>query len=115
MESIQQKYLVSKNVCHGVVYDLEFHQKMEAFKDANQGLNLIYRGMKLYLKKKPEGKKFHDPLAACVAIEPNICEFREVKMQRQKGGWGAILAQGTHTYISIKVDKTKFFEVFTKN
>jgi len=105
--TIEKRYLVSKNVCHGVVYDAEFHKKMAVVKDKSKGLNLIYRGMEQYLLKNQQGKKLHDPLAACVAIDKSICEFKEVEMYRQNGKWGA------NTFISISVDKEKFVNVFT--
>lgn len=40
---------------------------------------LILKGMSSYLVKNPSGKKFHDPLAASVALNRDICEFAEVK------------------------------------
>jgi len=110
---IEERYLVSKNVCHGMVYDAEFEQKMEAVKHKSEGLNLIYQGMHQYLLNHPLGKKFHDPLAACVAIDKNICEFREVEIYRQKGQWGANLKEGTNTFITVSVDTKKFINVFT--
>ena len=110
---IEERYLVSKNVCHGVVYDAEFDQKMEAVKHKSEGFNLIYQGMHQYLQRHPLGKKLHDPLAACVAIDKNICEFREVEMYRQKGQWGANLKKGTNTFITISVALKKFVNVFT--
>jgi len=111
--TIDERYLVSKNVCHGVVYDTEFHKKMEVVKDKSKGLNLIYQGMDRYLLKHREGKKLHDPLAACVAIDKSICEFREVEMYRHKGEWGANLKEDTNTFITISVNLEKFINVFT--
>jgi inosine-uridine nucleoside N-ribohydrolase len=113
MPLIEQRYLVSKNVCHGVVYDAEFHQKMQPIQSNHLGLALIYRGMDIYLKKNEHGKMFHDPLAACVAIDPSVCVFREVKMLRQKGEWGAELAENTRTLISIAINTDKFWEVLS--
>ncbi|MDM8559468.1 nucleoside hydrolase [Candidatus Parabeggiatoa sp. HSG14] len=111
--TIETRYLVSKNVCHGVVYDAALHQKIEAVKNKSKGLNLIYQGMGQYLLKNQQGKKLHDPLAACVAIDKDICQFKEVEMYRQKGEWGANLKEGTNTFISISVHEEKFAHVFT--
>ena len=109
---IKQRHLVSKNVCHGMIYNKEWHERVAPYKDKTAGLELIYKGMDLYLQKSREGKKFHDPLAAVVALEPSVCEFREVKMFRQKGEWGAELMEGTNTFISIRADLEMFFDVF---
>lgn len=108
---IEKRLLVSKNVCHGLAYDAEMHEKMEVYKDRSAGLYWVYKGMDKYLQRKPTGKLFHDPLAACVAIEPSICEFREVELYRAKGEWGSKLATGSNTFISIAVNKDRFFEV----
>lgn len=110
---IRTRDLVSKNVCHGLVYDMGLHNTLAAMKDHSPGLQLIYRGMELYLAQHPEGKMLHDPLAACVAIDRDICVFREVEMYRSKGEWGARLQTGTATHIAIAVDKSRFMQVFT--
>lgn len=108
---IKKRLLVSKNVCHGLAYDAEMHEKMGAYKDNSAGLYWVHKGMDKYLKRKPYGKLFHDPLAACVAIDPSVCEFREVKLYKARGEWGSNLALGSNTFISIAVDKERFFEV----
>lgn len=109
---IAARILVSKNVCHGVTYDAAFHEYMAKFKDTHIGYQLIYSGMQTYLKKRKRGKKLHDPLAACVAIDPTICQFKEVELYRKKGAWGANEKVGSKTHISISVDKERFWSVF---
>lgn len=111
--SIKEKYLVSKNVCHGIVYDQEMHEYFSLYKEASVAMRIMYRGMEIYLKKKPQGKKFHDPLALAVSIDPTVCEFREVRMYRARGEWGANLEQGSNTFISIAADKDKMIEILT--
>lgn len=56
--------------------------------------------MTMYLGKKGS-KMFHDPLAVCVAIDPRVCEFREVTLYRSKQGWGSVLSPGSGTFISV--------------
>lgn len=112
---IKKRHLVSKNVCHGVVYNQDWHDRLKADRYKTAGLDLIYKGMDLYLKKRPEGKKFHDPLAAAVAVDPSICEFREVKLYRQKGDWGSYLSEDSNTFISINMNLERFWEVFVMN
>lgn len=112
---IKQRHLVSKNVCHGVIYDAQMQEEFLPFRTKSIGLNYVCKGMELYLKKHPKGKKFHDPLAAAVLIEPTTCTFAEVKLFRQKGEWGANLEEGSNTFISIAADVEKMVQVLTDN
>ena len=66
--------------------------------------------MELYLSKNPNGKMFHDPLAACVAVNREIAEFREIEVYNQAGQWGARLAPNTGTFITIGVNTELFFK-----
>ncbi len=108
---IKRKYFISKNVCHGVIYDQEMHERIKPHRHNNIGLNMMVDGMEYYLKHKPSGKAFHDPLAACAAIDPSIIDFREVEIYREKGEWGSRLADGSNTFISISYDREKFEKV----
>jgi pyrimidine-specific ribonucleoside hydrolase len=99
---------VSKNVCHGVSYDGEMHRRFEAVKDKSLALRLIWKGMDVYLRKQPAGKKFHDPLAACCAIDESIGTWAEVELYREKGAWGARLSPGSGTWIITDYDHDKF-------
>mmetsp|Transcript_19513 Transcript_19513/g.39498 ORF Transcript_19513/g.39498 Transcript_19513/m.39498 type:complete len:377 (+) Transcript_19513:3-1133(+) len=83
--------MVAKNVCHGVVYDVAFHSKMQKIKNGNPGLEFIYDAMDRYLRKRPGGKKLHDPLAAVVALVPEVCSYAYVTPFRVKGKWGSRL------------------------
>lgn len=105
------KRFVSKNVCHGIVYDNKMHERIKPYRYNNAGLSLLVEGMDLYLKNKPGGKAFHDPLAACVAISSDCCEFREVEIYREKGEWGSRLKNGTNTFVSVKCNRDRFEEV----
>jgi pyrimidine-specific ribonucleoside hydrolase len=109
------KRFVSKNVCHGIIYDNEMHERIKPYRHNNIGLNLIVEGMSKYLSKKPDGKAFHDPLAACVAISTDCCDFREVEIYRQKGEWGARLKEGTNTFISVNCNRDRFEQVLIGN
>ena len=111
-ENIGKRLLVSKNVCHGEVYTKELHERYEDVKDNDECTKLIYKAMDIYLKKKPEGKKLHDPLAACTAINPEVCEFKEVEMFRERGKWGAKAKDDTNTWISWKANRELFHKVW---
>lgn len=108
--NIALRRFVSKNVCHGVYYDQKMHESVGALKSKSQSLSLIWKGMEAYLKKHPEGKKFHDPLAACCAIDESIGTWVEVEIFREKGEWGAKKASGTNTWIIIDYSHEKFLQ-----
>lgn len=109
---IKRVQLVSKNVCHGVLYGEEFHAKVEPHKDKTPGLQLIYSGMSNYLRKKKRAKAFHDPLAACTAVNQSICDWSMVSIYREKGKWGSNPGSGP-TFISTKVDMDLFAKTLT--
>lgn len=107
-DKISERRCVSKNVCHGVIYDLEMHKFIEPFKNNNLGLSLMFAGMEVYLNNRPSGKAFHDPLAACVAIDNSICDFAYVELYRERGEWGSRYSDNLNTYISTSVNMDKF-------
>jgi pyrimidine-specific ribonucleoside hydrolase len=109
--AVGSRRLVSKNVCHGVTYDADLHARVTAVKDRSPALALIWRGMQHYLRKRPGGKIFHDPLAACCAIDPTIATWAEVEVYRAKGEWGSRLSPGTGTHIIIDLDRDRFVDV----
>eukprot|EP00929_Paragymnodinium_shiwhaense_P062701 TRINITY_DN31305_c0_g1_i1.p1 TRINITY_DN31305_c0_g1~~TRINITY_DN31305_c0_g1_i1.p1 ORF type:complete len:626 (+),score=97.81 TRINITY_DN31305_c0_g1_i1:125-2002(+) len=116
--AITTKVCVSKNVCHGAVYDHDWHDALgEAAKSAARAvpgsrraraLSMMYKTMDGYLRKKPGGKKLHDPLALAVAIEESVCELAEVKLFCSRGKWGSVLCPGSGVRISIDYDPVKF-------
>ena len=107
-QEIKRRLLVAKNVCHGVVYDADLHEKVAKVMSASPTLQLIHRGMSIHLQRKPSGKKLHDPLAACCAIDEGVGSWAEVEMYREGGGWGARPADGTSTSIIIDYDRDRF-------
>lgn len=111
---IGTRRFVSKNVCHGVIYDQKVHQIVTPIKDKSLSLSLLWKGMEYYLKGHPGGKAFHDPLAACCALDESIGEWAEVEIYRAKGEWGARLQPGTNTKIIVDYDRTKFLEELTR-
>lgn len=99
---------VSKNVCHGVVYDRILHERLGRQRGQRQSLELIWQGMEYYLHHHEAGKKLHDPLAACCAIDEAVAEWAEVELFRQGAEWGARLAPGTRTWITTGYDPERF-------
>lgn len=113
-ENISERYFVSKNVCHGVIYDTNMHEVLSPIKDKSLSLKMIHQGMEAYLQKKKGGKKFHDPLAACCAIDLDIGIWAEVEVFYKRGGWGASLAADTHTWIITDYHLQQFLNVLTE-
>jgi inosine-uridine nucleoside N-ribohydrolase len=112
-KQIDSIMLVSKNVCHSVVYDITLHLKMKKLlkerknNEKETGLDLLVEGMEIYLKKKGE-KKFHDPLAAMCMLNPSICKFEKVTLEKNKNNWSSKLSKNSNTEISISVDIEAF-------
>lgn len=106
---------VSKNVCHGVVYDADLHAVVGAASDRSPSLRLIWDGMDHYLRKNPGGKKFHDPLAACCAIDEAVGEWAEVEVFRERGEWGSRPMPGSGTRIITGYDRERFIRVLTRS
>ena len=111
--AIRLRRLVSKNVCHGVIYNAAMHEVVGAAMHRSLSLRLIWQGMHGYLRRHPTGKKLHDPLAACCAIAPDIGTWAEVEMFHEAGGWGARPAVGTATHIITGYDRARFLSVLT--
>ena|SRR3990167_4256760 len=114
---ILERICVSKNVCHGVVYNLDFHRVVQAsVRDNNAplGLKQVYKAMSIYLQKKGQ-KALHDPLAACVAIDPSICTLALVELYEadvKRNGWGSRASAAPNTLISVSVNQQRFKELF---
>ena len=79
---------------------------------------LAWRMMSGAAKKK--GKKLHDPLAACVAVYPDICRFMFVRCYRERGSqtveedltgsykWGSVPDPKSKNAMSVACDLDKF-------
>jgi pyrimidine-specific ribonucleoside hydrolase len=106
---IKEKYFVSKNVCHGVIYTDETHRQLEQVKDKRQSLQEIYHIMSVYFSRK-HSKAFHDPLAACCAIDLSIGEWKDVRlyMDDKTKEWGSIISDNPNVKIIIDYDHEKF-------
>jgi pyrimidine-specific ribonucleoside hydrolase len=105
---IPLRRFVSKNVCHGVIYDGEMHALFGAVKDQSVSLAYIWQGMEHYLHRRPDGKALHDLLAAACAIDPAIGTWAEVELYRERGEWGARLSAGSGTWIIVDYVRERF-------
>lgn len=184
--AIGERRFVSKNVCHGVVYDEAMHEAMAGVKRGARSLELIWQGMDVFLDRKASrlpdepavdeaigateveligaagerlgvrsrdeaiararaeglalvcvnadatppvcrclpapapvsrasvGKMFHDPLAACCAIDEGVGQWAEVELFRERGEWGSRLCPGSRTWIITGHDQARFWRVLTE-
>jgi pyrimidine-specific ribonucleoside hydrolase len=102
---------VSKNVCHGVVWDREVADAVAAGIEAAEGrwrraLELIALGL-----RGMDGKALHDPFAACCAIDPPIARWARVVPYRARGEWGARPDPSSPIRIVTGYDRAKFLRV----
>ncbi|CAF2798590.1 unnamed protein product [Rotaria sp. Silwood2] len=108
---IKEKFFVSKNVCHGVLYTKDTHKQLEKIKDKSQSLQEIYHVMSIYLKKTGKNEKaFHDPLTACCAIDLSIGQWKDVQlyMDEKTKEWGSIISENPNIKIIVDYDHEKF-------
>ncbi|CAF1557189.1 unnamed protein product, partial [Rotaria sordida] len=104
---IKEKFFVSKNVCHGVVYNKDVHQQLEKIKDKSQSLQEIYHVMSIYLNRPGKNKKaLHDPLTACCAIDLSIGQWKDVQldMDEKTKEWGSIISENPNIKIIVDYD-----------
>jgi len=112
-KNIGKRYLISKDVCHGVGWTSHFNEIAVKFKKRkSKWWDMLIDAMTFYLKRHPEGKLLHDPLAACVLIDPTIVTMEQVELQKTGGNWGSRKSSTTNTFITVKVNLVKFYTVF---
>lgn len=96
-------HMVSKNVCHGFIYDEVFQDRIS--RDANPGLQFLKRMADGYLRRGAK-KALHDVLAALLAIRPSDGIWARVRPIREAGKWGSEPVSdadpGVHIIISIR-------------
>lgn len=115
-ERIGRRMFVSKNVCHGVQWTGELQARLKGVLAARggvvrTGLATMIFALDRYLEDRGVAKAMHDLVAAACALRPEVCEFAEVEIYRERGEWGSRATAGTNTWISIGFDEACFVEV----
>lgn len=112
---IEERWFVSKNVCHGFEFDYNDRTRYTSGIDASQNTNkyAILQAL-VDLTSHNSSKKFHDPLAAACAIDASVGEWRDVEIYREKGEWGSRLSETPNAKIIVDYNKDRFFEIFLK-
>ena len=100
---------VSKNVCHGVVWDERLSEQI-----ADQGTEMLHTIdtiMTDYRQQKGSPKIIHDLVAATCALTPTVCEWAQVTMHHQKkAGWGADISKTSNTFIVTSFNPDQFIQ-----
>lgn len=110
------KRFVTKNVCHGIIYDRAMHDRLPS---SHAGLALLKEGMEFYFRRRPEGKALHDVVAAALAICPRAATWTTGTIYRDVGEWGTrpwddnwpSSCPTEPDYISVALDRPKFERV----
>lgn len=118
VEMFEDLRFVSKNVCHGILFNQDMRDDCARLVSSSTPAHelswaLIMQGMDFYLQKKPRGKAFHDPFAACCAIEPSIALWERVQLTREKEGWTSTPDATSKVRIVVSYDHPSFLEVLT--
>jgi pyrimidine-specific ribonucleoside hydrolase len=140
-DRIYKRHFVSKNVCHGVIWDTKLQEqfkKRAIFADdggaviqtgplsfgtercaisrtLRPGLSTMIHGLDTYLRDKGKAKAMHDLVAAATAIDKDVCHWSpEIEIYREKGEWGARPKENTNTKISIGFDMNRFIETLAQ-
>ena len=113
---IDRRLFVSKNVCHGVQWTGELQAALkrriaDRGVGARVGLATMIHALDRYLEDRGVAKAMHDLVAAACALQPEVCEFVEVEVYRERGEWGARATEGTNTCISVGFHELRFVEV----
>ena len=116
---VERRLFVSKNVCHGVVWNARMQRDLRACLSQRgaalrPGLTRMVDALDHYLEDKGVGKAMHDIVAAACAFDEGVCEFKEVEIYREKGEWGAREAPGTRTRISVGFHPDRFIDVLAR-
>lgn len=109
-DQIKSKVFVSKNVCHGLMYDKTRHFFIKDFRN-EPGWRTMRNFLCMYLKDH-SFKMLHDPLAAAVAIDESFCTFANVELFREKREWGCRPKEDSNTKITIAASYELFYNLF---
>lgn len=83
---VAAKDLVTKAVCHGLIFGPA--QLLQVAAGAHAGLDLLREGMAAYVQKHPAGKALHDVVAAALALSPELGTWVPAVPYRERGQWG---------------------------
>ncbi|CAF4362205.1 unnamed protein product, partial [Adineta steineri] len=77
----------------------------------SQSLHEMYHVMSVYLNRAGKIEKaFHDPLAACCAIDISIGQWKDVRlyMDEKTKEWGSKISENPNVKIIVDYDQDKY-------
>ena len=98
--------MVGKNVCHTVVFDKSRLNKINA---KNPASYLFKEAAEMYFQKENK-KKFHDPVAACLHLHPDIATWILGKTVRIKNEWTTFFDESGYK-IAVDIDRDLFWDL----
>lgn len=102
--NIKDRRMVGKNVCHTVVFGEEQYGMMQP--NQHPAAKLFMEGMRIYLDRHPDGKKFHDPTAAVCHLHPEIGKWVRGRTTKMESGWTTVLdPEGDHILADINYEQ----------
>lgn len=102
--NIEDRRMVGKNVCHTVVFGEDQYKMMQD--NPHPAAKLFMAGMRIYLDRHPDGKKFHDPTAAVCHLHPEIGTWVRGRTIKVESGWSSVLdLDGDNILADIDRDK----------
>ena len=105
--NIELRQMVGKNVCHTIIFDREQGKKV-CPKPGCRASSLFKEASDMYLLKH-EGKKFHDPTAACLHLHPEIGTWLLGKTVKSGSGWTTV-PDPNGDKILVDVDREKLWD-----
>lgn len=78
--------MVSKNICHGIIFGPNEASRLT--RGIHFGLDLLLDGMNCYFQRKKEGKALHDVVAASLALNHFSANWCFGMPYRLNGNWG---------------------------
>lgn len=79
--------MVSKNVCHGIIFGPSTAARFPSH--THKGLELLLKGMRFYFENvEPKGKALHDVIAAGLTLKHTSATWARGEPYREKGEWG---------------------------
>ena len=103
--NIACRQMVGKNVCHTIMFDREQGKKICPKPGPGcRASSLFKEAADMYLEKH-EGKKFHDPTAACLHLHSEIGTWLHGKTVKSGSGWTTVADSKNGDKILVDVDR----------
>lgn len=113
LNSKNNLYFVSKNVCHKILFDKDIYKKFKEFPPKTRAGELFREIGGLYIKKY-ENKIFHDPTAAVCCKHSNVPIWLEGELKKESKGWLTKVCPNGPIKITADIDKSLVWDYLIK-